>query len=117
MQGSYRVHSVHVGNSSRRERRRTRGATVRPPMMGPLSASALLLRVSTSLTIGAAVVILVLIQAALETGVIAAMIFGRAGEGRLRRERQNAGARGDGDRELRRLLLLVGPERSSERRS
>jgi hypothetical protein len=86
-------------------------------MMGPLLASAFLLRVSTSLTIGAAIVILALVKAALETVVIAAMIFGRAGEGCLRRERQNDGARGNGDRELQRLLLLVSPERSSERRA
>jgi hypothetical protein len=54
-------------------------------MAGPLFASALILRVPASLAVGAAVVILVI--SAGETIVIAAMVFGRTGDGRLRRER------------------------------
>jgi hypothetical protein len=77
-------------------------------MMGPFVLPALLSRVPASRTIRAAVVILVI--SANETIVIAAVVFGRTGESRLRRERQNDGARGDGDRELQRILLLGGPE-------
>jgi hypothetical protein len=109
LQGPYRVRAAEVGKSSLWEswsaRRRTWGASIRSPMARPLFASALILRVPASLTVGAAVFILVI--SAGETIAIAAMVFGRTGDGRLRRERQNDGARGNDDRELQRLLLLV----------
>ena len=117
LQRPYGVHSANVGNFGPREWRkaggarwRTRGASIRSPRAGPLFASALILRVPASLTVGAAVVILVI--SAGETIVIAAMVFGRTGVGRLGRERQNDGARGDGDRELQRFLLMVFRPRS-----
>ena len=109
LQGPYGVRAAQVGKSSSRKgrsaRRRTWWASIRSPMAGTLIASVLLLRVPASLTVGAAVVILII--SAGETIVISAVVFGRTGDGRLRPERQNDGARGDGDRELQRLLLLV----------
>lgn len=108
LQGPYRVHSADVWNSSMGERRgprrRTGGPSIRAPVVGPLVAATFLLRVTASVTIGAAVVVLV--KSAVETIVITATVFARIGDSRLRRERQNDGARGDGDRELQRLLLV-----------
>jgi hypothetical protein len=74
-------------------------------MVGPFVVPVFLARVTASRAVGAAVVILV--ESAGETIVIAAPVFLGTRDGRLRRERQNEGARGDGDRELQRLLLLV----------
>jgi hypothetical protein len=112
-QGPHRVRSDDVRNSSRGERprgdcgarRRAWGPSIRPPIVRPLVASLLFVRGPAALPVGAGVLLIVISPG--ETIVIAAIVFSRTGEGRCRGERQNKGARGDGDRGLQGLLLLV----------
>ena len=77
------------------------------PMMGLLVAPLFLLRGAASLPVGAAVLRRPLIVSAGETIGIAAIVFGRTGDGRRGGERQNQGCRGNGDQGPHGLLLLV----------
>ena len=78
-----RIHSANVGNSNGRS-----------PMMRLLVATAFLLRGTASLPVGAAILRRPLIVSAVETIGIAAIVFGRTGDGRRGGDRQNQGCRG-----------------------